>query len=163
LTPARAGNIFTAQYHSVRRTMKPLIGKFALLTLVASTVGVISAGAQITTQLTFKVSQSFVVVNTTLPAGTYIIRPVSGTDQSVVEIASATGKPSVMAEVELVSPPKDQTGSQLVFNKYKGVLALTQIFPGGQVQGYQLSPGQLEKIAAKSEKPTKQTVAATTK
>jgi hypothetical protein len=143
--------------------MKTLIAKFALFTLAVLTIGVAAASAQITTQLTFKVSQSFVVGNTTLAAGSYIIRPVSGTDQSVVEIANVTGKPSVMAEVELVSPPAGQTGSQLVFNKYKSVLALSQIFPGGGVQGYQLTPGHPEKIAAKAETPTKQTVAATTK
>ena len=143
--------------------MKNHIAKFALLALVTLTVGITAGRAQITTQLNFKVTQSFVVGNTTLPAGSYIVRPVSGTDQSVIEITTASGKPSVMADVELVSPPAGQTGSQLIFNKYKSVLALSQIFPGGGAQGYQLTPGHPEKLAAKAEKPTKQTVAAGTK
>jgi hypothetical protein len=143
--------------------MRTLIGKFALLTLVLLTVGVRAGNAQITTQMDFKMSQSFVVGNTTLPAGSYIIRPVPGSDQGVIEITNTAGKPAVMADVELVNPDAAQTGAQLVFNRYKKILALSQIFPGGGNQGYQLSAGHPEKLAAKTETPTKQSVAATAK
>jgi hypothetical protein len=143
--------------------MKIPIGKFALITLALLTVGVTAGSAQITTQLDFQIPQSFVVGNTTLPAGTYVIKPVPGTDQAVIEIASTAGKPAVMVEVELVQPDAAHTGSQLVFNKYKSVLALAEIFPGGQNQGYRLTPGYPEKLAAKTEKPTKHTVTASTK
>jgi hypothetical protein len=141
--------------------MRILTGKFLLMTLAVLTVGATASSAQIVTQMDVKMSQSFVVGNTTLPAGSYVITPVQGADQSVVQIASSTGKPSVMVEVELITP--DATGSHLVFNKYKSVLALSQIFPGGGNQGYQLTAGHPEKLAAKTEKPTKQTVAATAK
>jgi hypothetical protein len=143
--------------------MRILIGKFLLLMLAVLTVGVRAGSAQITTQMDFKMAQSFVVGNTTLPAGSYVIKPVQGTDQSVIEIASMTGKPAVMVEVELVTPDAAQTGGQLVFNKYKNVLALSQIVPGGGNQAYQLTAGHPEKLAAKTEKPTKQTVAAAAK
>jgi hypothetical protein len=43
------------------------------------------------------------------------------------------------------------------------VLALSQVFPGGGSTGYQLPQGHPEKVAAKTEQPTKQTVAATAK
>jgi len=141
--------------------MRILIGKFLLLMLAVLTVGVRADSAQITTQMDFKMAQSFVVGNTTLPPGSYVIKPVQGTDQSVIEIASMTGKPAVMVEVELITP--DETGTHLIFNKYKSLLALSQIFPGGGNQGYQLTAGHPEKLAAKTEKPTKQTVAATAK
>ena len=143
--------------------MSTLIAKFALLTLVLLTVGVRAGNAQITTQMDFKMSQSFVVGNTTLPAGIYVIRPVPGTDQAVIEITNTTGKPAVMADVELVTPDAAQSGTHLIFKKYKTVLALSQIFPGGGNQGYQLSAGHPEKLAAKTETPTKQTVTATAK
>ena len=143
--------------------MRTVVGELALLTLVVLTVGVRAGNAQIVTQMDFKMAQSFVVGNTTLPAGSYVITPVQGTDQSVVMIASSSGKPTVMVEVELVTPDAAQTGSLLKFNKYKGLLALSQIFPGGGNQGYQLTAGHPEKLAAKTEKPTKQTVAATAK
>ena len=138
--------------------MKTLFGKFVRFALVL-TIGSAAATAQITTQMGFKMSQSFVVENTTLPAGSYLITPVSGTDQSVVQIRNTTTDASVMVAVELVQPDAGQSGDHLVFNRYKKVLALSQIFPGGGNQGYQLVPGHPEKLAAKTEKPTKQTVA----
>jgi hypothetical protein len=141
--------------------MRIPIGKFLFLMLAVLTVGVRAGSAQITTQMDFKMAQSFVVGNTTLPAGSYVIKPVQGTDQSVIEIASMTGKPAVMVEVELITP--DATGTHLIFNKYKSLLALSQIFPGGGNQGYKLTAGHPEKLAAKTETPTKHTVAATAK
>jgi hypothetical protein len=143
--------------------MKAVSGNAVLIALVLMTIGVYPGSAQVTAQLTFKMSESFVVGNATLPAGSYTIRPVSGTDQAVIEIASTKGKPAVIAEVELIQPDRAQNGNHLVFNRYKNVLALSQIFPGGGNQGYQLVPGHPEKMAAKSEKPTKQTVASTSK
>lgn len=142
--------------------MKTLLGKFVQFVLVL-TIGTAAATAQITTQMGFKMSQSFVVENTTLPAGSYIITPVSGADQSVIQIRNTTTDAGVMVAVELVQPDASQSGSQLAFNKYKKVLALSEIFPGGENQGYRLLSGHPEKLAAKTEKPTKQTVAAGSK
>jgi len=142
--------------------MKTFIGKFVLLALLL-TIGAAAASAQITTQLSFKMTRSFVVGDTTLPAGSYVIRAVSGTDQSVVEVTSTNSEIGVMVAVDLIQPDAAQAGSQLVFNKYQKVLALSQIFPGAGNQGYQLVPGHPEKLAAKAEKPAKQTVTATGK
>jgi len=143
--------------------MKTVIGKFVVFALGVLTIGVFAGRAQITTQLDFKMSQPFTVGNTTLPAGSYIIRPVGGTDQMVIEISAASGKPSVMVEVNSAQPDAAQSGTQLLFNKYNNVLALSQIFPGGGNTGYQLVQGHPEKLAAKTEKPTKQTVTGTAK
>jgi hypothetical protein len=141
--------------------MKSLLGKLALFVLGIMTIGVLVVRAQIVTELDFKMTQAFTVGNTTFPAGSYWIKPVHGTDQSVIEISAASGKPSAMVEVELVQPEGASSGSQLIFNKYSKVLALYQIFPGGGNSGYQLAQGHPEKLAAKTEKPTKQTVAGT--
>jgi hypothetical protein len=65
--------------------------------------------------------------------------------------------------VNFVAPDPSQPGSHLVFNKYKNVVALSQIFPGGGNQGYQLLQGHPEKLAAKTETPTKQTVSSSAK
>jgi hypothetical protein len=68
-----------------------------------------------------------------------------------------------MVEANSAQPDTTQGGSYLVFNKYKNVQALSQVFPGGGNTGYQLVQGHPETLAAKTEKPTKQTVAATAK
>jgi hypothetical protein len=143
--------------------MKKVLGKFVVFALGIITFGVPAVRAQIVTELDFKMTQSFTVGNTTLPAGSYTIRPVHGTDQSVIEISAVGGKPSVMVEAELTQTTGTEAGSQLIFNKYNKVLALSQIFPGGGNSGYQLAQGHPEKLAAKTEKPTKQTVAGTAK
>ena len=127
------------------------------------TIGVSAVRAQIMNQLDFKTARPFTVGNTTLTAGSYVIRPVQGTDQMVLEISAAGGKPSVMVEVNSAQPDADQSGTQLVFNKYNNLLALSQIFPGGGNEGYQLVEGHPGKLAAKDEKPTKQRVTGTAK
>ena len=81
----------------------------------------------------------------------------------VIEISAASGKPSVMVDVNSAQPDAAQSGTQLLFNKYNNVLALSQIFPGGGNTGYQLVQGHPEELAAKTEKPTKQTVTGTAK
>jgi len=143
--------------------MKARIAKLVILTLGMLTVGLLVVHAQITTQVSFKMSQAFTVGDTTLPAGSYVITPVQETDLSLIEIAAASGKPSVLADVSLVAADPSQPGSHLILNKYKNVLALSQIFPGGGNQGYQLLQGHPEKMAAKTETPTKQTVSSAAK
>jgi hypothetical protein len=142
--------------------MKTRISRLVLLALGVLTIGVVADRAQITDQLDFKVSQPFTVANTTLPAGNYIVRPFSG-EQVLLEIANASGKPIVIVEAEPAQPDAAQSGTYLVFNRYKSLLALSQIFPGGGNMGYQLVQGHPEKQAAKTERPTKQIVTATTK
>lgn len=110
-------------------------------------------------QVNFTMSEPFTVANTTLPAGRYTIRSVQGSDQAVLEIASMTGDYKVMVEADRAQPDAAQSGSHLVFNKYKNILALSEVFPSGGSSGYQLVQGHPEKLASKTEKPTKQTVA----
>ncbi len=126
--------------------MRIRLGKFVIIALGILTVGVLASRAQITNQLGFKMSQAFTVGNTTLPPGSYVVRPVQGTDQQVIEISSAAGKPSVLVDVNSAQPDGSQSGTQLIFNRYKSVLALSQVFPGNGNQGYQLVQGHPEPI-----------------
>ena len=143
--------------------MKQAIGKLVVLALGVLTLGVFTGQAQIMNQLDFTMSQPFTVANTTLAAGSYVIRPVAGTESMVIEIVSASGQPGVMVDANSAQPDGTQGGSHLVFNKYKNVLALSQVFPGGGNTGYQLIQGHPEQLAAKTESPTKQTVPSTSK
>jgi hypothetical protein len=142
--------------------MKTRVNRLVVLAVGVLTIGVMAGQAQITSQLDFKMSQPFTVANTTLPAGNYIVRPFSG-EQVLLEIANASGKPIVIVEAEPAQPGAGQSGSHLVFNRYKNLLVLSQIFPGGGNTGYQLVQGHLEKQAAQTEKPTKESVTATPK
>jgi len=143
--------------------MKSGIGKLVVIALSVVTFELCTSQAQIMNQIDFKASQPFTVANTTLAAGSYVIRPVSGAGQTVLEVSSASGKPSVMVDVNSAPPDAQGGGSHLIFNKYKNVLALSEVFPGGGNTGYQLLQGHPEQMAAKTEQPTKQTVASTSK
>jgi hypothetical protein len=142
--------------------MKRRISRLVVLALGMLTIGALAARAQITNQVDFKVSQPFTVANTTLPAGNYIVKPLSE-EPGLLEIANASGKPSVIVETDSAQPAAGQSGCYLVFNRYKSLLALSQIFPGAGNTGYQLVQGHPEKLAAKTEKPTKQNVTAAAK
>jgi hypothetical protein len=158
--------ILSAGFHFPKEIiMKTGIGKFAVFALGVLTMGVFADHAQIVNQLEFKDVAAVYGREYHSGGGELhnLIRPVSGTDQAVVEISSASGKPTTMVDVQLVQPDAAQGGSHLVFNKYKNVLVLSQVFPGGGNQGYQLVEGHPEKLAAKTETPTKQTVASTAK
>ena len=92
--------------------MKTSVGKFVVLTLGLLTMGVVAGHAQITNQLDFKVSQPFTVANTTLAAGSYTVRPVDGAGDTMVEISSENGHPSVMVDTvsaQLVLEPEWQS------------------------------------------------------
>ena len=137
--------------------MKSLMMQLVLFAVGLFTIGLNVGHAQIMNQLDFKMLQPFTVANTTFEAGSYVIRPVVGTDSMVLEIVSASGHPGVMVDAFSAQPDSSQSGSHLVFNKYANVLALSEIFPGGGSVGYQLAQGHPEEVAAKTEKPTKQT------
>jgi hypothetical protein len=142
--------------------MKTRISRLVVLALGVLTVGAMGAHPQITNQVDFKVAQAFTVANTTLPAGSYIVRPFSE-EPGLLEITTASGKPSVIVETDSAQPAAGQSGCYLVFNRYKSLLALSQIFPGAGNTGYQLVQGHPEKLAAKTEKPAKQNVTAAAK
>jgi hypothetical protein len=137
--------------------MKTVTGKLILFALGMMTIGVSAGHAQIANQLGFKASQPFTVGNTTLAAGSYTIRQAEF-DSTVLEIASTSGRPAVLVDTVSTQPESPQGPSHLVFNKYKNVLALSQIFPGNGNTGYTLVQGHPEQLAAKTETPTKQTV-----
>lgn len=143
--------------------MKTLTAKLAFCVLLISTIGLIITSAQITTGITFRSTKAFVVGETTMPEGSYTIRVVSGTNPATLEIASNRRGPTVKVQAHYVAPDRTIHAAEVAFNKYSTILALTQVFPGKDVQGYELVPGQLEKAAAKSEKPLRQTVPATGK
>jgi hypothetical protein len=136
--------------------MKSVMVRLIVFAVGLFTIGLSVGHAQIMNQLDFKMSRPFTVANTTFEAGSYVIRP-AGPDSMVLEIESASGHPGVMVDAFAAQPDSAQGGSHLVFNKYANVLALSEVFPGGGNVGYQLAQGHPEEVAAKTEKPTKQT------
>src|SRR5215471_15276762 len=91
-----------------RIDMKAITEKFAVFAAGFLIIGLGVGHTQIRIQVNFTMSQPFTVANTTLPAGSYTIRSVRGTDQAVLEVASVTGHYAVMVEAESAQPDAAQ-------------------------------------------------------
>lgn len=132
--------------------MKSLLYKLSALMFVLGLVSVLSCSAQITTKVSFTVNSPFVVEKTTLPPGTYTIRPFAD-DPDAYELSSSTGH-AVIFNCETSG---EATKNELTFHRYGSLLYLKQVAAGGNVCFVPAGPA--EKQAKKAGKPTKETVA----
>jgi hypothetical protein len=127
------------------------------------------ASAQINNEIKFDATNSFVAGQATLPAGTYTVKPFQD-DPDVLEVAAATGEPSVMVQVlgsNTDLTDKTKKGPQVIFTKYGNKMVLSQIWLHGGSGGndtnayvYQFPPSHASAKAAKAGSPTKVAVAA---
>jgi len=140
--------------------MNPFTRKLALYTLLALTIGAFATSAQITTQIVFRMSRPFVVGNTTFPEGNFVIKEVPGATKLTLEFSNPRGGASTKVEAQSIPPEPAIHAAEIAFNKYMNLMALSQVFPGPGKHGYQLVSGQVERDAAKSEKPLRQTIPA---
>ena len=133
--------------------MKRLV-LMSLLLLLA--VGLLSA--QDGNTLKFKMTESFVVDNTTLPAGSYTIRRMS--DEGTLEITAASGQPSELIDADPLDSPAGK--ANLSFSKYGGKLVLKQIdFPDQMSFWIPMSTAEKHHKKAAGGKSTKTSVTPT--
>ena len=111
--------------------MKIVTKLFLSLCLVAG-LGATLTNAQIRSDATIRanIPYSFVVNNTTLPAGTYMVTVLDAyaSDLSVLEIRSANGKTAVLFETEPVTVPGLAPRTELVFDKVGDTYFLSKVF-----------------------------------
>jgi hypothetical protein len=121
--------------------MKIVTKLFLSLCLVAG-LGATLTNAQIRSDATIRanIPYSFVVNNTTLPAGTYVITVLDpyASDLSVLEIRSANSKTAVLFETDPVTVPSLAPQTELVFDKIGDTYFLSRVFLKGNEGGNQL-------------------------
>lgn len=121
--------------------MKMVTKLFLSLCLVAGLGGTLT-NAQIRSDATIRanIPYSFVVNNTTLPAGTYVIMVLDpyASDLSVLEIRSANSKTAVLFETDPVNVPGLAPQTELVFDKIGDTYFLSRVFLKGNERGNQL-------------------------
>ena len=121
--------------------MKIVTKLFLSLCLVAGLAATLTANAQIRSDATIRVNvpYSFVVNNTTLPGGTYVITVDDpyGSDTSVLEIRSANGKTAVLFDTDPITGPRLAPQTELVFDKVGDTYFLSRVFLKGD-EGNQL-------------------------
>ena len=121
--------------------MKIVTKLFLSLCLVAG-LGATLTNAQIRSDATIRanIPYSFVVNNTTLPAGTYVItvQDPYASDLSVLEIRSANSQTAVLFETDPVTAPGLAPQTELVFDKIGDIYFLSRVFLKGNEGGSQL-------------------------
>jgi len=112
--------------------MKIVTKLFLSLCLVAGLAATLTANAQIRSDATIRanIPYSFVVNNTTLPGGTYVITVDDpyGSDTSVLEIRSANGKTAVLFDTDPITGPRLAPQTELVFDKVGDTYFLSKVF-----------------------------------
>lgn len=124
---------------------------FASLLLLLS---VCVASAQISSPVIVTMETAFVAGNTTLPAGSYEIRPTD--DPGVVEIQSEKGTPDALIDVEPLDTVTPYKQTDVVFNKYGNHMVLKEVTIAGDLTGITTMTSNMEKRHRKAfGKPTR--------
>ena len=122
---------------------------FLSLCLVAGLGATLTTSAQIQSNATIRanIPYSFVVNNTTLPAGTYLITVLDpyAFDLTLLKIRSENGKTTVFFDTERVIGPGLAPRTELVFDKIGDTYFLSKVFLKGDGGGNQLLKSKMQR------------------
>ena len=129
---------------------------FLMLCLLVG-MGASAAWAQTDNDTTVEanVPYTFMVGNTTLPAGKYIIRMPDSSEPNVLEIRAANGHTAVAFETEDTNQTPNKGG--LIFVKIGDDYFLSQVWITGSAHGNQLIKSKMEKRLEASGMQSQQT------
>jgi hypothetical protein len=140
---------------------------FLSLCLMIGLSAVMTTNAQIDSGATLEVNipHSFIVGDTTLPAGKYTVRVADDySNLNVLEIRSVDRRGSVLFDTESIQLDAPPRNSELVFDKIGDNYFLTRVFLSGDATGNQLVKSRMQKrLEDGGMKAEKHTVAATKK
>ncbi len=107
----------------------------------------------------------FVAVNTTLPAGHYVLQRSEAEDPAVWTLTNAKGNVHVELFAKDAPEPVPAQQTEVVFDQLGGENFLSQIWIGGDDPGRQIEEGHAEErlLADGSMKPTRKAVQASTR
>ena len=126
--------------------MRSLVRSIGIALGVLIFAGVQNASAQIIDPVEFTTSFPFTVGNTTVPAGSYAIRP----DDDNPQILELTGKnASVLFQTEVAQARETPSKTELVFSRYGNSYVLKNIWVAGSDSGAETMPVEGERHAAK--------------
>lgn len=143
--------------------MKIITKLFLSLCLVGGLGATLTSTAQIESDARIRanIPYSFVVNNTTLPAGSYEVTVVEQTELNTLEIRSTNGKTAVVFETDPTEANRVMPKSELVFDKIGDTYFLSRVFLTGDQSGNQLPKSKmLKKLEAKGLKSESRSIAA---
>lgn len=118
------------------------------LCLIIGLSAVMAANAQIESDATLEVNipHSFIIRNTTLPAGRYMIKVADDySNLNLLEIRSIKGHKSVVFDTEPVQLPREARHSELMFDKIGDNYFLSRVFLRGDESGNQLEKSRMQR------------------
>lgn len=121
---------------------------FLSLCLVIGLSAVMTTNAQIESGTTIDVNipHSFIVRDTTLPAGKYTVRVADDySNLNVLEMRSVDRRAAVLFETESVQLNGPARNTELVFDKIGDNYFLSQVFLSGDESGNQLLKSRMQK------------------
>lgn len=121
---------------------------FLSLCLMVGLSAVMATNAQIESDVTIYASipHSFIVRDTTLPAGEYVVKVADDyADLNVLEIRSREGHTAVLFETEGVQANRAPGKSELVFDKIGDNYFLSRVFLSGDPSGNELRKSRMQK------------------
>jgi hypothetical protein len=125
------------------------LGKLCLALCLLTVGGVVVANAQIDSGTTIQanVPFTFVVGDTTLPAGKYDIRVLDADALNVLELRSVKGNTAVTFNTDDTQTKRDQilNKGDLVFDKIGDKYFLSQVWMAGSASGNELVKSRMEK------------------
>jgi hypothetical protein len=141
------------------------LGKLFLALCLLTVGGGIVANAQIETGVTIEtnVPFTFVVGDTTLPAGKYVIQVVDGDSANVLRLRSVNGHTSVVFDTEASEARGEQImhKDELVFDKIGDSYFLSQVWMAGSSSGNELAKSRMEKrLEGDGGRPERHSIAA---
>jgi hypothetical protein len=129
-----------------KKKMRSFVRSLGIMLAVLTFAGVQKASAQITDPVEFTTSFAFTVGNTSVPAGSYSIRP----DDDNPQILELTGRnASVLFQAGAAEARQTPSKTEVVFNRYGNTYVLKSIWVEGSNSGVETTPGEGEKHAAK--------------
>lgn len=121
---------------------------FLSLCLILGLSAVMATNAQIDSDATIYVNvpHSFIVRDTTLPAGEYTVKVADDyNDLNVLEIRSRQGHMAVIFETEAVQANRAPGKSELVFDKIGDNYFLSRVFLKGDESGNELAKSKMQR------------------
>ena len=107
----------------------PGLARRLLIVCLLASVGAVTTKAQIDSDMSVEadIPYAFVVRDTTLPAGKYIVKVLDDTSLNLLEIRSADGRTAVSFETESTQADRTPRQTELVFNRIGNQYFLSQI------------------------------------
>jgi len=137
---------------SHRKTSVQQLLSLVTLSILALTIFVGKAHAQIVGDLDVDVPFQFHAGNSKLPAGKYRIHMLDNSDLMLMEISSADGSTSALFEVQPTEASSAPAQSELIFNKYGNRYFLAKLFDEGNQRGNQVVESRYEKRISQENK-----------